>query len=471
MRWSIRAIGLVNIVILARLLTPEDFGLIAMSMMALALLETFGNLGVDALIIRERKINNALINTAWTMQFLQNLAIAGLLIAFTPLIAGYFKEPRIAEIIYVLSIATVIKGLTNIGMTLVRRELDYAKDFRFEVYIKLSIFISTLTLAIILQSYWAIAFGQLIGAITQVILSYLMHPYRPRPQLHDVKRLLHFGFIINLTNIFMHLNGRIDSWVVSGISSASVFGIYNIALELSRMSIGEISGPVNRALFPAYAKIAHDKEALTNIYLRTLGIITTLCFALGAGMHVVASDAVIVILGDQWLDAIPIIQWLALLAIFEGVFLTLTGNVLNVIHQEKTGLYVRIGRFLFVAPATIAAGVYGDVMTIAITVTIATAAYLPITAIVAARIFDVSLLTITNFFWRPIIASILMAVSVKFLHLDSIPHILSLFLDILVGAVTYPTILVVLWLLVGRPDGVEKMIIEKIRERVQAARK
>ncbi len=466
MRWSIRAIGLINVVILARLLTPDDFGIVAMGIITMALLESFANLNVTSLIIREKNLDRATIDTAWSMQFLQNLALAFILAASAPLIATYFGDPRVTDIILVLAIATSIRGLTNIGMTLVRRELDYAKDFRFEVYKKLSIFSITLALALSLQSYWAIVIGQLAGAVIEVILSFLMHSYRPRPQLKNCRRFLNFGLIMSLTNTLQYLNQRFDSWVVAGISNAATFGLYNIALELSRMIINEITTPVNRALYPAYAKISHDREGLAEIYLNTLGIIITLYFALGIGLHMVADEMVRVILGEKWLDAIPIIEWLALLALFEGIFQMLAGNVVNVIHKEKAGLYLHIGRFIMIAPAIIVASLFGDIITIAMTAALATAAYIPITIGVAARLFGVGSWRITILFWRPVLAGMVMGLSIEALHVSTRLPILGLVLDILVGALTYTSALLALWFLAGRPDGAERQVLDKFRKKL-----
>ncbi len=466
MRWIIRAIGLVNIIIIARILTPEDFGLIAMSMMVIGLLETFATLGIDTLVIREKRVTNDFLDTAWTMQILQGVFLALLIFAAAPLAEQYFNEPRVIDIICLLAIATIFRSTSNIGMVLVRKELDYAKDVRFEVYKKLAGFTVTLILILTLRNYWALVFGYLASSFLHVVISFLMHPYRPRLKLHEPKRFLRFGLIISLTNTFRHLNERIDSWVVAGITNASGLGLYNVSFELARMAIFEIITPINRALYPAYTKLNHDLDALAKAYTTSLGITMTICIALGVGLHSVSNDVITILLGDKWLDAIPLLQWLALLAMMDGIYQATVANIFNVISKEHIGLKLRAGRFMFTAPLVIAAGIYWkDPIIIATTATIVTACYIPVAGAIVSRHFPVPYLTFVGIIWRPIIAAIVMYESINFLHLDNALPIFRLILDVFVGVIVYPCTLLALWLIARCPNGVERTLINYLQNK------
>jgi lipopolysaccharide exporter len=152
-RWATRLIGLVSTVILARLLAPSDFGVIAMALIAAGLLETISYAGVDLALMREGNNSRDHYNTAWTIQIIQAAFIAALLIGIAPLAAAYFSEPRAIAIIQLLALKSLIDGTQNIGIVAFRKEFDFAKEFRFMVYTKLLNFVIVVGLAFALRNY------------------------------------------------------------------------------------------------------------------------------------------------------------------------------------------------------------------------------------------------------------------------------------------------------------------------------
>ena len=144
MRWCLRGIGLVSTIILARILSPADFGIVAMNAIVVGFLDLLSETGVAAFLIRESRVTHELCNTGWTMQLLQNAFIAIGLVLVGPLGAWYFHEPRLVGFMQVTALASLIGGGMNIGMVLVRKELDFARDFRFSVYSRLFTLVATI---------------------------------------------------------------------------------------------------------------------------------------------------------------------------------------------------------------------------------------------------------------------------------------------------------------------------------------
>ena len=151
LRWMIRILGLVSMVILARLLTPGDFGLVAMAMVVYALIDSMATTGVDLALIRDQRDSLELYDGAWTIQVLQGIFIAILMLASIPFAVAYFEESRLQTILSLLALSALIQGFRNIGTVAFRKELDFAKDFRFAVYQKLGVFAVTVTLALWLR--------------------------------------------------------------------------------------------------------------------------------------------------------------------------------------------------------------------------------------------------------------------------------------------------------------------------------
>ncbi len=131
MRWSMRLLGLVSTAILARLLTPEDFGLVAMSAFAVGFIEVFSQLGVELVLIRHPNPQRRHYDTAWTFNLLTGLILGGLMVLVAPLAAAYFEEPRVEQVLWVLAAAPLVKGAVNIGIVDFRRDLRFAKDFQY----------------------------------------------------------------------------------------------------------------------------------------------------------------------------------------------------------------------------------------------------------------------------------------------------------------------------------------------------
>jgi len=164
MRWGRRMIGLVSTLILARLLTPEDFGIVAMAATVASLLEMLTWTGVDLALIREREPTREHYDTAWTIKILQGVLVALLVLASAPIAAMVFDEPRVAGALALLSLRPVLDGLQNIGVVDFRRDLDFGKEFRFGMYQKLMSFSVVVVLAITLRNYWVMIIGMISAA-------------------------------------------------------------------------------------------------------------------------------------------------------------------------------------------------------------------------------------------------------------------------------------------------------------------
>ena len=155
MRWIDRLIGLVSTLILARLLVPEDFGIVAMASVVVGLIDTLLDLGVGSALIQNRDAGREDFDTAWTMRVIQALGAALILWFAAPLAAEYFRDPRVVDVIRVMALAMLIGGFENIGIVAFQKNMEFGSDFRFFFFRRLAGFIVTISLAFWLHSYWA----------------------------------------------------------------------------------------------------------------------------------------------------------------------------------------------------------------------------------------------------------------------------------------------------------------------------
>ncbi len=466
-RWGIRAIGLVNTIILARLLVPADFGIVAMGALAIELLMVFADTGVMWKVLRQPTASRADFDTAWTVRLI-SLVLLGLVLALTaPLSAAYFNEPRLVPVMLVLACRVAIGGLENIGIVVALKDLDFYTDFRYGIFRRLVIFAIVIVLAIVLRSYWALVIGELIGTAIAVGLSYVLHPYRPRFSLVGAGAYVRFALAMVPINIAQYLNERLDVLVVGGTNRASQLGVYNVASELSAMVTNEFVMPIGRGLYPTYSRIT-DTEKLASAVRHVVATIAIICFPLGLGLSVVADDFVFVILGEKWLATVPLVRWLAVYAMVRGLLHYMSSDILIVTGRERLAalsLWLRVG---LLAIGVAAGASLGGLQQIAVAVTIAAVAALVPVAFILTRAVPVGLGSLLANLIRPAIAASVMAVAVWWLKQGiALSPPAALAIEVVFGGLVYAAASALLWGLAGRPDGPERRLDDLVRRAVQ----
>jgi O-antigen/teichoic acid export membrane protein len=461
MRWCLRGIGLVSTMILARLLTPADFGVIAMAMAFIGFLEVLLETGIDQTVIRLARPVRADYDSAWTLQIMIGAGLTVLIFASAPFVASFFREPALELAVQVLSLRAIGLGMVNIGVVDFRRDLDFAREFRFTVYEKLASFVVVIAAALLLRSYWALVIGMVLTPWLRVLLSYTMQPYRPRPSVAKLAELWRFTRWLVLTNTIDFFRRRFDQFVLARTAGIAPMANYYIAQDVAVTPTLELLWPIGRALLPTYARLADRPAEAARAYVATVGLVALLAMPLGAGIAVVADDLVLVLLGAQWTGAGPLVGWLAI----AGALMGFTG----VIHPFCTALgRVRAYAWLVVAevavfvPVVAWAGWNGDVAAVAAARVAVVAVSLPCFLYLSTRIAPVAVADMTGAMIRPLLASAAMYAGVRWLHLETLDSaLLRLALDVLAGVALYTAAMLALWLLSGRPDGAERMILAR----------
>lgn len=462
MRWSIRGLGFISTLILARLLTPEDFGIVAMATIVAGLANVLFEFGVATVLIQDPDPRDEDYNTAWSLRLLQTF-LAGLCIALAaPFAVSYFGEPRIEVVLWVIALATAIGGLENIGIVKFQKALDFKNDFQFEVSRKLVQFVVTLTLAFLFRSYWALIFGILVGRVSGVVISYLIHPYRPSWTLSAFTKIWSFSRWILVLRIGAYLRNEVDKFVIGNRGDAGDIGRYFLASEIANIISTEILAPVNRAVFPALSQLNRDPGVLRRALHLALAAQATVTFPLAIGLALVADDLVPILLGDQWTDMIPIMQILAWLGIPLCIRYTFSSalTALRKLAVISLAVWFEIAVFLLFVTAF-----YADlsILGIAIVKVILSMVVSAVLLIHAAFLGLTRLSGLAAALWRPSAAAITMVACLQALH----PHLtgnhgIDLVIQTIAGGVAYTAAIVALWLLTNRQDGFETLVFRRL---------
>ncbi|MFN2289298.1 MAG: oligosaccharide flippase family protein [Chromatocurvus sp.] len=471
MRWTMRLIGLFSTLILARVLSPEDFGIAAMGMLVLHFLFEVSEFGTEMHLIRAKEINRVNCDTAWTITLLQGVLTSVVLAALASPAAIYFKEPRVVEVMYVLALAALIGGFENIGPVLLRRDLQFARDFRFNVYKKILVFCTTIISALVLRNYWALVLGHLAGTIAGVVLSYVVHSYRPRWSLGYAREYITFAMAIIPLRVATTLRGMISSFLVAGLGNASVLGSFRVAGDLSSLFTREIVTPMGRGLLPNYTRLADRPEELSGMYRKVLSMVALVCIPAGVGVSAIADDLVLVLLGDQWGFAAMLMKYLAIGAAIFAVSQAMVNQILVATGRERSAAVLAWVRLGITFPILWAGFELGGAPGIAKASIVASLVCLPVIYNETRRAVMLPLFALMGLLWRPIVAAVVMHFVVGTLYSSELEWaILRLFLESIIGALTFVGVMVVLWLVSGRPRGAESIAFGVATQLLSAAR-
>lgn len=466
-----RGLGLISTLVLARLLVPADFGLIAMASSLVAILDLFNAFGLDVALIQRKGATPDHYNTAWTLNIASGTLIACLILIFAWPLSRFYHEPRLIAVVSFLAISSFVQGFENIGVVAFRKEMNFHKEFRFLLAKRFAMICITIPLAIILRNYWAMVCGMVGGRIAGVALSYLLHPYRPRPSFSKVGDFFGFSKWVFLQNILYFLKERSSDFIVGRLAGPHALGVLNVSAEIASIPGNELIAPINRAILPAYALLANDLAALRREYLSVMGIVCLIAIPAVTGIAAVAPLVVATLLGSKWHDASPI---LALLA-FYGIFQALLSNAYSAfLAVGKPGIFVRTtaGYVAIYLPMLLVLTQWHGVLGAAIAHVTASMVILPVSILVIVRTLELRFRHIVATAWRPIAASAVMYLvvmsarpAVDVATIGSVEALRLLAIYVPLGVVTYATGVLACWVLSGRPDGGEQMILGQIRQR------
>ena len=467
MRLAIRAIGLVSTLILARLLVPEDFGLVALAVMIFGLIESFGELGLDVVLIHNQKAGRDYYDTAWTLSIFRGVATGAVLVAIAGSAANFFNDQRLTHIIYVLAVVSVISGFVNIGTVNFRKEMNFGMDFEFLVSNKVIAFVITISLAFWLRSYWALVLGIAGGATAKTILSYVMHSYRPRISLARWREIIHFSKWLLVNSLVSFVSKRSDTMIIGKIAGASSLGIYSIAFEIATLATTELIMPICRALLPGYAKLGDDTEALQKSFIGGFGLIVMLGAPIAAGIGLVAEPLVLIFLGEKWAEVIVPLQILALFALIQMSNSNSYAILFAIGRPRQVTAITGISAVVSI-PACIWATTHWGIAGTAWGLVAASVVAVMTSFILICRLFNITIWELLSPLWRTVASLAIMIVAVEFTRglvaagLGSDAHLAILVAQVLVGTLSYIGIHLLTWMMAGYPEGSEKALLSVV---------
>jgi O-antigen/teichoic acid export membrane protein len=308
-----RLAGLIKLGILARLLTPADFGLIGIAMVLIHWFEQFSQTGFNQALIRTSGDIRPYLNTLWTWQVLRGIALSLVLILAAPVAARFFGHPEALHVMQALAPLVFLRGLTNPAVVYLMRELDFRRVVFWNMWQVFSGLVVAIPMAVISRNVWALVLSLLVGQAVSTIVSYRIHAFRPRFALDwaRVREMGQFGKWIFWKNLCGSVVGSIDSSIVAKLLGASALGMYQVALRIATFPTQQTLQVLSRVTYPAFAQL-RQVEQLRRAYLQVLQFTLLLTLPMVALLFVFPELAVRLFLGSQWLEIVPLVPLLAL---------------------------------------------------------------------------------------------------------------------------------------------------------------
>lgn len=334
---SDKLIGLVSTLILARILAPEDFGIIAIATLVMGLLDVLSETGASSYLLKEDAIDDQKVNTTWTLNLLLKSALSVLLVISSPFVVSFYDDPRIHYVLTAFAAVFCFKAFKNPGLFYLSRNQSYGKQVQVGLIAKIASVGAAVGTAIVFQSYWALVIGQAVNALFVVTGSYIISNYRPTLQLTNVKAQLAFSIWMIPQAIAGYARTQLDTFIVSSQFGQSVLGSYHTMKYVAFIPSSHILLPLSWPFLVEIRAVKHDKPLFLKRALGSSLLLLGVSIPFTIILFTQSQTVTWFLLGAQWLEYHYILGLFALL--IPAFVLTNEANRLLVIYGMTKQLF------------------------------------------------------------------------------------------------------------------------------------
>jgi len=313
LRGITRGLSFIRILIIARLLTPSQFGLFGVASLILSFAEVFTETGVNIFLIQKKGNIDRYLNSLWIVSIMRGSIIALVILISAHFIASFFNAPNSLSLLLLISIVPLIRGFINPAIILFQKNLNFNKEFYFRSTILAVEVLVSVFLVYLLRSPTGLIFGMIASAIIEVVLSFIIISPRPKFKFEKVRffEVFHAGKWVTISTIFNYLYQNLDDMVVVRLLNTTSLGLYQMAYKISMLPITEVSDVIAKVTFPIYSKIADDKARLRRAFLRTVSVNVVFAVPFVFIFLAFPSQIILILLGSEWVAAVSVLQILA----------------------------------------------------------------------------------------------------------------------------------------------------------------
>jgi len=442
-----QGIQFVTLVILARLLAPEDFGLVGMTIVVIGFLALFKDLGTSAAVIQRQDLSEELLSSVFWLNVFFGLVIMALLYAASPLAAAFYQEPRIIPILQVLSATFFISGLSILHQALLQREMAFNHLAKVDLGATLAGAIVGVGAALSGWGVWSLVFQSLAVALVTTVLLWVFSAWRPRLvfRWNNLRSVARYSLNLLGFNFFNYLARNADHLLIGRFLGAQALGYYILAYRIMLYPLQNISYVLGRVMFPAFSRLQKQLERFRRAYLRVAASIALVTFPLMMGLMALVAPFVLAILGEQWEPVIILLIILAPVGLTQSI-----GSTVGTIYQAmgRTDWMFRWGAATGILRViAFVIGLKWGVVGVATAYAIITFVLLYPSYAIPFRLIQLPVRKLAGVLWRPLVSGLIMG-AVLFVTQHVLPEQITsaqqLALLIPLGVMVY---FVAIWLL------------------------
>lgn len=298
-----RLVSIVKIAIIARILTPLDFGLFGMVILVVGISEIFSDFGIQPFLIQYKRDLKDYANSIWSLQIIRGIILLAFILLISIPASLFFKQSSLLFLISLASLNPLIKGFENVYVVNFQKELYFNKEFVYKLIIVTSDFIVSVVLTLITHSVTALIIGMLSSSFIAVLYSWLALKEKPafKFDFRKIKEILRYGKWFSLNSTLYYFTLQLDSLVVGRSLGALSLGFYQIAQKFSFIPMKEVSDIFGKVSFPVYAKISGDLSRFKKAYLETLTGLIFIQFFIALFLYIFSKEIITLLLGPKWI--------------------------------------------------------------------------------------------------------------------------------------------------------------------------
>jgi len=354
--YGISIINIIVGIVLARLIPPQEFGLLGMTVIFTGLADLFVSLGMGPSIIRLENLTKEHIRVGVTVTTVLSILIYVIFWFAAPYIAEFFNETRLIPIIRVISLLFVIRGVTTVSASLITRELDFKTILKVEMSsFTLGYAAISIVMAILGYGVWSLVIGRIASGFLSSAM-YLIKSrvsFKPMLRKKEFKDLAGFGSGVSLSRTLQYLSSNIDYLIIGRFLNPYKLGLYTRAFNLMTLPTDQISSSIYNVLFPSFSVVQSEVEKLRMAYLRTVKTVSFFLFPVLASMAVSANYIILGLYGHKWEGSINVFRILCIGGIlrttlsYSGAIALATGKIFIEVSQQLVYLLILGGSALY----------------------------------------------------------------------------------------------------------------------------
>jgi O-antigen/teichoic acid export membrane protein len=446
-KWSGVSMGVVTtlqfitLAILARLLSPSDFGLMGMIMLVIGFAQAFADMGLSNAIIQRQGVEEDHLSSFFWINVFAGIVLFVCILLCRPIAVLYFKQPALSDYLIFAAFIFLITPVGQIFTTLLRKELKFKTLSKIEIAGMVVYSVTTIGMALAGFGVLSLIFGQLIRSLFTVIILFIIFRKTWLPQFHfsitEIKSYLNFGAFQMGERAVNYLSANIDYIIIGRFLGPAALGFYTLAYQIVIFPLTKINPIITRVAFPAFSKIQDDNSRMRRGYCKVVNYISMISFPMLTGMIVVAPEFIRLVYGSKWESSIIILQILCLVGVFKSLGNPI-GSVLLAKGRADIGFYWNIFAVIAVSVAVIVGANWG-IVGVAVAILILQVPFFFIIQPIVNKLIGLKFSEYFKAIQIPVVCSVVMLAGIAALkmilgHIDMVPLLIT---SIVVGMLIY----------------------------------